>query len=448
MTTALGCIIVSYYLIMTLFETISMILALLFSGITVAFALQRLSLGLSVLPMLSLNTFSVLISGLKFASGELAAGFLAGLWIIQGGVRRIGAIRIPLFIYTALGYIALVAISVVNASNSFVVGRETIQYFLYFIIIPLMVLTTLSKKEAIQAVHYFAKIGVIVATITVLMWIVTGKPAVLVDHLLHQNPLGISYRETGIFGHYNVFGAALTLVIPLVLSFLLQEKRLNKKVVFGMYLILLALGIIASFSRGAMLGVLIAGTFLVYVYPPSTTRTLYSGGIIGGFVLLITSIIISVPIPRYALEKVFFSAITGGEGRFVLWEASLGMMKDYPLVGVGAGNFALRIQDYVSYQQDTAHNLYLNIAAETGLPSLIVFFAVVYFMVRPLWKYIQIKRKTRKVDVSFAVVAGVFSTIIAFLIDNVATPLFVTGVAIPFITLVTYAHVIVARGEE
>lgn len=65
--------------------------------------------------------------------------------------------------------------------------------------------------------------------------------------------------------------------------------------------------------------------------------------------------------------------------RFALWESTLAMIRDFPWTGIGWGAYRLVYHDYDFFVQDRsvviyhAHNLYLNIAAEVGLPGLLVF---------------------------------------------------------------------------
>lgn len=79
--------------------------------------------------------------------------------------------------------------------------------------------------------------------------------------------------------------------------------------------------------------------------------------------------------------KTFFSGAKRSLGfRLEYWEASLGMIRDYPLFGCGSGNFK---HTYTKYKLPVSseeiadpHNFAVEIAATAGLPALLVFCGV------------------------------------------------------------------------
>jgi putative inorganic carbon (HCO3(-)) transporter len=64
--------------------------------------------------------------------------------------------------------------------------------------------------------------------------------------------------------------------------------------------------------------------------------------------------------------------------RLSLWEAGWEVVRDYPWLGVGPGNFANIVGFYnPEIVNLPMHNSYLAIAAEIGIPGLILFSALV-----------------------------------------------------------------------
>ena len=71
--------------------------------------------------------------------------------------------------------------------------------------------------------------------------------------------------------------------------------------------------------------------------------------------------------------------------RFALWESTIAMIEEHPLLGVGWGSYYLAYPDYNFFIQDEhvlifhAHNMYLNMLAEVGIIGgaafLLTFFA-------------------------------------------------------------------------
>jgi O-antigen ligase len=74
-----------------------------------------------------------------------------------------------------------------------------------------------------------------------------------------------------------------------------------------------------------------------------------------------------------------FSALTANS-RIAIWRTTLRMIKDKPLLGIGPGNYA---QKYIEYRLNRtgrnlshAHNDFLSVAAESGVPCALVFLAL------------------------------------------------------------------------
>jgi O-antigen ligase len=73
-------------------------------------------------------------------------------------------------------------------------------------------------------------------------------------------------------------------------------------------------------------------------------------------------------------------------GRIEMWKEAVGIIKNNPL-GVGLGNYALEIKATADYREPFyAHNLYLDIAAETGMLNVIIWIALIIFSVKSFIK--------------------------------------------------------------
>jgi O-antigen ligase len=64
------------------------------------------------------------------------------------------------------------------------------------------------------------------------------------------------------------------------------------------------------------------------------------------------------------------------DSRLVVWKAGIKMVKENPLTGVGLGNFRAVVLDYEEPGENIrlmAHNTYIELAAEMGIPVLLLF---------------------------------------------------------------------------
>ena len=73
---------------------------------------------------------------------------------------------------------------------------------------------------------------------------------------------------------------------------------------------------------------------------------------------------------------------TSNSQRIEIWGKSLSSIKEKPLLGVGIGNFPVVLgQDlFLSKAGSSAHNLYLQIASEMGLPALVIFMWFIFVL--------------------------------------------------------------------
>jgi putative inorganic carbon (hco3(-)) transporter len=101
-------------------------------------------------------------------------------------------------------------------------------------------------------------------------------------------------------------------------------------------------------------------------------------------------------------------------GRVDVWRQALGLIRKYPLLGVGLGNYlaALRAEHLPSptFYHDHAHNMLLHVAAESGVPAAATF----------LWLWCRALVKTYAGplthDLDGVIRLGIFGALAAFFI--------------------------------
>lgn len=197
--------------------------------------------------------------------------------------------------------------------------------------------------------------------------------------------IALEGRATGTIGDPNELAAALLVGLALAAGFALGRERSPALRLGALLAIpLCAAGIFLSLSRGgliALAALLVAGTVFAGRWRLAVTAILVA--VVAGGVVYFTQIA-SLP----ARERVTSS--NGGSGRSDLWTVGLRMVDAHPLGGVGVGNFpvvsrnyalqpgALRRSDLIfSAEPKIAHNTYLQIMAETGVPGLLLFLGIV-----------------------------------------------------------------------
>ncbi len=215
------------------------------------------------------------------------------------------------------------------------------------------------------------------------------------------------FRAFGTFGQPNPFGAFMGLTLPLALGVTLGKliemyqayrrdsrpliKVLRDDYSIVLYLIsavILAAGLLVSWSRGAWLGFAAALAALVLFAP----RRRWIG--IGLVALAVGSGLGAAQVgllPASIVARIsdFSQDLTGIEDvrgqvisdsnyavleRLAHWQAAIGMATDYPLLGVGFGSYEVAYPRYQTmnwpFPLGHAHNYYLNLLAETGIIGL------------------------------------------------------------------------------
>jgi O-antigen ligase len=77
--------------------------------------------------------------------------------------------------------------------------------------------------------------------------------------------------------------------------------------------------------------------------------------------------------------------------RWRVWSVAVAMAVDHPLFGIGVANFENFYAGYSGHRfgLNHAHNLFLNIAAERGIPALLAFGALVFSLFKLLASHIR-----------------------------------------------------------
>lgn len=174
----------------------------------------------------------------------------------------------------------------------------------------------------------------------------------------------------------NLFGAYLLMIISILTAFTLRERAVKKRTVFAVILLSLLLCLALTYSRGAWvsLAAIVLGLTLFY-----DKRF--------GLLFLLVPVVLAFyhgqVVERFL--SLFSGEDTSVDLRFALWESTMAMIEEHPILGVGWGAYFLAYPDYNFFIQEEgvlifhAHNMYLNMLAEVGIPGgmafLLAFFA-------------------------------------------------------------------------
>lgn len=215
----------------------------------------------------------------------------------------------------------------------------------------------------------------------------------------------IQTRVYSFFNNPNVLGEFLVLTIPIALALIWNRVKDLHKVLFSLILIFMAACMIFTWSRGAWLGMMIAIALYLVI---SDKRWMFAGVLL----LFLVPIALYVTGNSAILER-FMSigntADTSTAYRVSIWQASLSMIGDFWVGGIGIGSDAYTTI-YPSYALPGArfalhsHNLYLQFLVETGIIGIISLFAVLFGFLKTVFAT-SVVRKIKISDIAKILVA-------------------------------------------
>jgi O-antigen ligase len=198
---------------------------------------------------------------------------------------------------------------------------------------------------------------------------------------LYQAP-NYGHRADSVFGHPNVLAAYLVIVFGLGLGLCAQyllapltagsAKANEEDRAWAIYFAtaLIPLGVFCSGSRSGILA--LVAQLLVFSWLLRRQRWITWVGLAGVGSLLVS--ILSWGIGGRSLTD----ALNSSSLRLDIWQLALPLIRQSPWVGLGFGGFQNHYQPYSIPDEASlshAHNLWLNLAVDVGVPLMILFTA-------------------------------------------------------------------------
>lgn len=303
-----------------------------------------------------LNFPSEQLSLLKGIGAVVMLSYLARLW---------GNRSKPIRLSPMLGVVALlglwIGLSLLVAPITSVSISKLLRYVLFFIFFFLVVQLVEDRAGIRRALRWF--------TLSVAA---SGVYALWLFLVVHTD-----YRASGPVEDPNDFAYLLGCTLPLVGYLIAAERRL-RPLWIGCF-ILIAATMLATFSRGALvgIGVLIAWGVITRRVP----LWVLGAGVTAAILVAALAFTVWRPLLDTAFEQKARIAQNNTDSRKSLWVAALKLTEREPLTGVGPGRFPeealpLLQNNQIFLAAPVTHNSYLEILSEDGIPALLLF--VVY----------------------------------------------------------------------
>ncbi|UCE25698.1 MAG: O-antigen ligase family protein [Candidatus Zixiibacteriota bacterium] len=191
------------------------------------------------------------------------------------------------------------------------------------------------------------------------------------------------------FGNY--FGTAAGFFAGMVLAGWSGFER-KEKILFSMAAFAALLSTLGSYNRGALLG-LVAAFIVLCIIIRGRKLTI---AVVAAIILIIAGTV-GVPSVRYRIQRHLANQLSleYQGSRLFIWNNSLKIVAENPVLGVGQGNFRYEYEarlpeDVIGLRKHVhAHNDFINIAAIAGLPGMLFFVGIwvaVFGYLRRQWK--------------------------------------------------------------
>ncbi|MEU7790752.1 O-antigen ligase family protein [Amycolatopsis sp. NPDC049159] len=289
--------------------------------------------------------------------GKLAPALLTATWLAVRVRERRFPPPTPLHAVLASLAVVLAATAALHSSGPFT-AEYTVRW-LPFLVVTAVLADVASHEVPIRWLLLAAAAGATVAGTGALYSLVVEGQA----------------RASGPQPDPNDLAYFLVAALPLLAA--LDRRRWS--VPLAATGVVLVVGAAATFSRGGALGLAAAvGWVLLRRVLPWRVLAAATAAVVvvGAGVLLVAG----PHLDRAVREKTFIAA-SNVDTRELRWQAAARMVTAHPVLGVGPGGFRERYaaeshDAEVDEQTPVAHNMYLEVAAELGLPGFALFAAV------------------------------------------------------------------------
>lgn len=344
----------------------------------------------------------------KLAWMAIGVTALLVVWLLQGGVRREQHIVINRFYWPLLGLIAWCFITLFWVENFYLalmaLGSLVSSGLLLFLMVQLVV------PKRVDRFFWWLSIALLVVSVIGLIQYYGVEVSWLQEFLTQVG------RPESTFGNKNFAGHFVVMVLPLALVGLLSSEVKKERLVYSIVVAIGGWYLIYIVARQAYLAVAVEVAllllFLLLDYRKNRENSLIGRGKQWTVIIrMIAAVLIFLILAsnwtvngqaqeeNRKLSKLQDISIESGQNRIAAWRNTIEMVKDYPVAGVGVGQWSVhypkyydRIEKDVIYNEQTRllrlHNDYIQTFAELGLIGYLFLVWMLYIVVRRIFRIV------------------------------------------------------------
>ena len=347
------------------------------------------------------------------------------LWMIQflsaeGATWNKNKTNLPIYLFIIILSLSLLI------SNAIRVSFGDYLIFISYIILYFIVINVINQKKEFDS---FIKIFFITSFLVSIY--------ALIQYYGFDPYFTDLKRITSTVGQKNWISNYLAIIFPVIFSYFLLEKRRKNQLIYYLLLSILYITLLICQSRGIWISISLTLIFAIYIIIKFNLLKIFQENKKWLTLLLVTFLIITIiystdnllnksaiTFPQRALST-FDEQDPSINTRLLLWKTTFNMIKDKPLLGSGIGTFKM---NYLDYQADflrtnpyyikysgkaaEAHNEYLQILAELGIPGFAVFLSILFVFYSLALKYLKEKHNNQDKIIVFGLLMGITSFLI------------------------------------
>jgi len=224
----------------------------------------------------------------------------------------------------------------------------------------------------------------------------------------------------------NCFGVALVATIGPAIALGLGAKNWYERMGAAVCAVLILHTTLLTFSRGAMVGLLVVGA-TAFIMMPKRPKYLAVLALVGLLAIRLTG---PQLMARYATTVAESEERDGSsESRIDLWRDCIKLLIENPVFGIGPGNFPVVAKSLGYTAGKQAHSVWMQQAAETGAPGVLALFCVFAISIVKLWPLAR-QRLTDQNRSEVAVASGLIMSMVGFAVAGQFVSL--GGLEIPY----------------
>ena len=397
-------------------------------------------------------------SSMRFGPGNISDLLLAAglaLWFLDGARRRTLRVHFSPLAVAVLVYANVLLLSAMGAVSLDEALREVIKWvelLALFLVAPSML--NVRQGRWLAAALVLGAVGQALFGLYQFVFQIGPEHFAILDRFM---------RASGSFGQPNPFAGYLGLTLPVAVSLALwawtallhNNTRRPDAVLWSLFYtaatVLIAAGLIASWSRGAWLGGAV-GVAIVLVLRSRTAAVVTGLAVLTVLVALLLGAFSPETVPAPIAERVqdipAYFGLTDALSqpvtdanfavleRLAHWVAAERMWASAPWLGVGPGNFntvypLVRLARW-DIALGHAHNIYLNVLAETGLAGLLAYTGLLVTALAFVWRRFRSVSRRQDADARWfaALTIGVLGVLGHLLTHNLVDNIHVQGMVL------------------